>query len=65
MQQGTPAIVPLTPGIELLHPAEQTFEAMLDRRRNQQLARNLAFATISAREVIVRRFHAATNEYPW
>lgn len=64
-QRGTPAIVPLTPGIQLLHPAEQTFEAMLDGWRNQQLARNLAFATISAREAVVRRFHAATNEYPW
>jgi len=57
--------VPLTAGIELLHPAEQTFEAMLDGWRNQQLARNLTFATISSREAVVRRFHAATNEYPW
>lgn len=64
-RRGTPAIVPLTAGIELLYPAEQTFEAMLDGWRNQQLARNLAFSTIAAREALVRRFHVATNEYPW
>jgi integrase/recombinase XerC len=51
--------------VRLLHPAEQTFEAMLDGWRNQQLARNLSFVTIASREAMVRRFHADTNEFPW
>jgi hypothetical protein len=32
--------------VPLLHPQEQVFTAMLDGWRNQQLAVNLAFATI-------------------
>ena len=57
--------VHLVEGVALLHPAEQTFEAMLDGWRNQQLASNLRFATIAARESQVRRFQADTNEFPW
>lgn len=33
----------LLPGVALLRPEEQAFEAMLDGWRNQQLARRLAF----------------------
>ena len=36
----------LAAGVPLLRPAEQTFEAMLDGWRNQQLARRLAFSTV-------------------
>jgi len=45
--------------------AERTFVEMLEGWRNQQLARNLAFATINAREAEVRRFVAEAGEYPW
>ncbi len=48
-----------------LHPDEAMFEEMLTGWRNQQLARNLAFSTIDAREKLVRRFVASINEYPW
>jgi hypothetical protein len=44
--------------------AERTFVEMLEGWRNQQLARNLAFATISAREAEVRRFVADTHQAP-
>jgi integrase/recombinase XerC len=36
----------LAGGVPLLRPAEQTFEAMLDGWRNQQLAWRLAFSTV-------------------
>jgi integrase/recombinase XerC len=45
--------------------AERTFVEMLEGWRNQQLARNLAFATIGGREAEVRRFVAEAGEYPW
>jgi site-specific recombinase XerD len=45
--------------------AESTLSGMLEGWRNQQLARNLAFATISAREAEVRKFVAEAGEYPW
>jgi integrase/recombinase XerD len=48
-----------------LRPDEGVFEEMLTGWRNQQLSRNLAFSTIDAREKIVRRLMAFTNEYPW
>lgn len=57
--------VRLVEGVALLHPKEQTFEAMLDGFRNQQLARGLRFDTISSREAQLRRFHADVNEFPW
>lgn len=44
---------------------ERTFIEMLEGWRNQQLARNLAFATINAREAEVRRFVTVAGEYPW
>jgi len=45
--------------------SEQTFGEMLQGWRNQQLARNLAFGTINAREAEVRRLVADAGEYPW
>lgn len=44
---------------------EQTLQEMLQGWRNQQLARNLAFGTINAREAEIRRFIAHAGEYPW
>lgn len=44
---------------------EATLEEMLLGWRNQQLARNLAFGTINAREAEIRRFVAHCAEYPW
>jgi hypothetical protein len=41
--------------VPLLHPQEQVFTAMLDGWRNQQLAVNLAFATIEKKETMDRR----------
>lgn len=38
---------------------------MLDGWRNQQLARNLAFATIEQRERVIRRFIDEIGELPW
>ena len=45
--------------------AERTLEEMLLGWRNQQLARNLAFATINGREAQIRRFVTDISEYPW
>jgi len=55
----------LVDGVALLRPEEQTFAAMLDGWRNQQLARNLAFSTISSREKIVQAFARHADAYPW
>lgn len=52
-------------GVVLLRPDQQVFEAMLQGWRRQQVARNLNFATVDARQDLVRRFQAFTNEYPW
>lgn len=52
-------------GVALLQPDAQVFECMLDGWRQQQLSRNLAFATVEARAETVRRFQAHTNAYPW
>jgi site-specific recombinase XerD len=41
------------------------FEGMLRGWRAQQVARGLRVDTIDARERLVRRFLATTNEYPW
>ena len=52
-------------GVALLHPQEQVFAAMLDGWRNQQLARRLALATVSARQAQVRQFADHAQTYPW
>lgn len=41
------------------------FTAMLDGWRHQQLARNLALATIAARERAARAFAAHADAFPW
>ena len=55
----------LADGIGLLRPEEQVFTAILDGWRNQQLARNLALATIAARERAARAFTAHADTFPW
>ena len=55
----------LHPDVPLLQPAEQVFHAMLDGWRNQQLSRNLSFATIAGREQLVRRFRDFADAEPW
>ena len=57
-------VVPLRAAAARGDLAERTFLEMLQGWRNQQLARNLAFATINAREAEVRRFVADAGEYP-
>ncbi len=52
-------------GVALLQPDAQVFECMLDGWRQQQLSRNLGFATVETRAQTVRRFQAHTNAYPW
>ena len=55
----------LADGIPLLRPEEQVFTAMLEGWRNQQLARNLALATIAARERAARAFAVHADAFPW
>ena len=57
-------VIPM-PEVRLLQPQDQVFQEMLDGWRNQQLSRNLAFATIEARERLVRRFAAESQAWPW
>jgi integrase/recombinase XerC len=52
-------------GVALLRPEQQVVQAMLDGWRNQQLARNLSFATIEARQRLVGRFRRYTGSDPW
>lgn len=51
--------------VRYLNPADQVLEDMFTGWRRQQLARNLALATIDARERLVRRFVGHANEMPW
>src|SRR5215467_12730038 len=55
----------LMDGVVHLRPEEATVEAMLQGWRAQQAARGLRAKTIGARERLVRRFLAFTNEFPW
>lgn len=55
----------LAGGLTLLRPEEQVFDAMLTGWRNQQLARNLAFSTIEARERQLRAFARHADCFPW
>lgn len=59
------AVSLLHPGVPLLQPAEQVFQAMLDGWRNQQLSRNLSFGTIAQREQVIRRFRTFASAEPW
>jgi site-specific recombinase XerD len=55
----------LADGVSLLRPDEQVFEAMLRGWRDQGLARNLAPATLQARERQVRALQANAGSFPW
>ncbi len=57
--------VRLVAAARLLHPEQQMVEEMLEGWRNQQLCRNLQFATIDQRIRYVRRFLDHVNEFPW
>src|SRR5215472_18750132 len=57
--------VQLVPSMPVLRPDEQVLQMMLDGWRNQQLSRNLQFATIDQRLRCVRRFLDHVNEDPW
>jgi integrase/recombinase XerC len=59
------AALHLVDGVSLLRPEEQVFSAMLNGWRNQQLARNLAFSTISGREKVVDAFARSADAWPW
>jgi len=55
----------LVSGVAQLRPEDAMFEAMLRGWRAQQVARGLRVDTIDGRELLVRRFLADSNEYPW
>src|SRR4030088_847767 len=55
----------LVDGVTLLRPEEQVLAAMQDGWRAQQLARNLAFATIDSRIAAVRAFTLHADAFPW
>lgn len=57
--------VHLVQSMPVLRPDEQVLAMMLDGWRNQQLARNLQFATIDQRTRLVQRFVDHVNEEPW
>ncbi len=57
--------VHLVGAVALLYPEAQVVEEMLQGWRNQQLSRNLQFATIEQRARYVRRFIVHVNEFPW
>jgi len=57
-------VVPLD-RVRYLNPADQVLDEMFTGWRRQQLSRNLALATIDARERLVRRFLAHSGEMPW
>jgi site-specific recombinase XerD len=59
------AALQLAGGAALLRPEEQVLAAMLDGWRMQQLARNLADATIGQRLAAVRAFAAHCEAFPW
>ncbi len=62
---GGAAAVELVAGVPLLRPDEQVFAAMLDGWRSQQLARNLALATVESRDRSVRAFATHADALPW
>jgi site-specific recombinase XerD len=55
----------LPAGVAHLRPEDAMVEAMLRGWRAQQLGRGLREDSITDRELLVRRFLAFTNEYPW
>lgn len=65
MQIDSSGRVHLVPSLPILRPNEQVLQMMLDGWRNQQLSRNLQFATIEQRLRHVRRFVEHVNADPW
>ena len=57
--------VHLVQSVPVLRPDERVLQKMFDGWRNQQLSRNLQFATIEQRLRCVQRFIAHVNEDPW
>jgi hypothetical protein len=57
--------VHLVQALPVLRPDDQVLRMMLDGWRNQQLSRNLQFATIEQRLRHVQRFIDHVNEDPW
>ena len=55
----------LPSGVATLHPEEVVFEAMLSGWSAQQRSRLLSAATVEQRMILVRRFAAFANSYPW
>ena len=55
----------LVDGVVHLHPEDAMVEAMLRGWAAQQMARGLRRDSIEAREHLVRRFLAFTNDFPW
>lgn len=57
--------VHLVQSLPVLRPDEHVLQMMLDGWRNQQLSRNLQFATIEQRLRCVQRFMVHVNADPW
>jgi hypothetical protein len=57
--------VRLVESVPVLRPDEQVLQKMLEGWRNQQLSRNLQFATIDQRLRMVERFISHVNVDPW
>lgn len=55
----------LASGVSFLAPEEAVFDAMLAGWVMQQTSRLLAPVTVEKRALVVRRFAAFTNDYPW
>ena len=49
----------------LLRPEERALAAMLEGWRVQQLARSLAFSTVSKRLTAIAAFTAHADAFPW
>ncbi len=64
MEKGSaPHLLPS--GVGHLDPQSAVFDAMLDGWHIQMQSRGLKTSTITGRLVLIRRFAAFTNEYPW
>ena len=57
------SVVP--PGVSFLAPEEAVLEAMLTGWVAQQRSRLLVASTVEQRVLVVRRFVAFSNDYPW
>lgn len=55
----------INPGVTLLHPSEQVFEAMLLGWERNQISRNVAERSIIGNRRLITRLARFTNDYPW